>query len=175
MKGAIPLSILGLNFGTHGNRQGILNTTGLNPFSTVGELAGFGEAALTGGGINPGEALLSQTTPLITSGVEYLSGTNLLTGGPKPREGGPFVAIPFDITGKISQFKAAQQLLSPKTETNAKGKSLLYAHDDSSQIFGLLGIPLRSVDPGAAAGVASRQDPKKKKGKSSPFATAQGG
>lgn len=175
MKGAIPLSILGLNFGTHGGRKGILNTTGLNPFSTVGELAGFGEAALTGGGINPGEALLSQTTPLITSGVEYLSGTNLLTGGPKPRQGGPFIGVPLDIVDKISQVKAAKQLLSPKTETNAKGKTRLYEGDDSSQLSGLLGIPLRSVDTGAAAGVASRQNPKKKKGKSSPFAIAQGG
>jgi hypothetical protein len=173
MEGAVPLSLLGINFGTHGNRLGILNTTGLNPFSTTAELSGFAEAALTGRGINPGEALLSQTTPLITSGVEYLSGTSLLTGNPKKREGNPLFGISGGIVDNISQVKTIKQLLSPKTELTSKGKVKLYAADDSSQLTGLLGIPLRSVDPGAAAGTEARQHPERKKKSKSPF--TQGG
>lgn len=167
LRGAIPL-------GGDGKRADVLLTHSLNPFATIGELAGMTEAALTGGGPRPGAALLGQTHPFITGGYEWASGTSLLTGAPKPRRGGVVTSVLGNTAESLPQVRLVEALLQEDTTKTPGGGEALYAKDDRSPITSLLGVPLRDVSLARAAEMAAqegkpRRRRRKRRKKQNPF------
>lgn len=150
LTGAIPGGLLpGLGGKKHG-RSGILMTNYLNPFATIGDLAGTAESVSTGGGVNPGEAIANQINPFATGAIQFMTGQNLLTGATMPRKigltHGLLGSIGSDIgqalppTRLIKMFGNNGETTSPKT-----GKDLLFKKDHQSVISSLLGFPTRSM------------------------------
>lgn len=166
LKGAIPLSVLGLG---GSGRANVLSTQGLNPFATLGDLAGAAEAATTGGGLNPGESLLGQTFPFISGTAEWALRKNLLTGGDIKNPGPLPTFLAEQVGGQIPVEKAIRALVSPQSHVTSKGNQTLYKKSATETLSALLGVPIKQVSLDAANGLAATQGGKKKP--KSPFAT----
>ena len=160
LQGALPLSMIGLGKNS-GDRTSVLMTQSLNPFATIGELAGLGQTITAGHTPQTGEALFSQVNPLLTGAIEYGTGTSLLTGSPKPRHGGLVTSIGSNLVQGFPEVRMAQGLLATPTTLTPKGKQKLYAVDHRSGVSSFLGVPVRNVSKSAANAMAAKEQGKK--------------
>jgi hypothetical protein len=160
LKGAIPLSVLGIG---SGSRTNVLSTQGLNPFATLGDIAEGGQALATGGGLHPGESTLGQLFPAIPAAVEWATKKSLLTGQDLKTTGPPLAFIAKRIEEQIPEVKVMGSLVAPQSNVTPKGNPTLYAKSSTESLSSLLGIPIKQIDKSAANAVAAKQDPKKKK------------
>jgi len=102
LRGVVPIGSGGPVPGSKGRRP-ILTTGGLNPYATLGELAGFAEG-VAGGRLIPSETL-SPVNPLITGGLGALMGVDPKTGARIEKRVG--VPLPFDIA--LNQIQGLPQ------------------------------------------------------------------
>lgn len=163
---AIPLSMLGLGQ-AGGGRADVLTTWSLNPFATVGDLAGFAQGLTVGGGPRAGSEVLQQANPLLTGFIEWATGRSILTGGPKPSHGGAFSSVLANLGAGLPFVRLIQAGVTPDATAGPSGKDFLYAKDDRSPLTSLFGIPLRDVSLDTAHALRQRDDeerePKRKK------------
>lgn len=174
LKGVVPLggpdqSVLGVP-GSKGRRP-ILTTTGLNPYATLGELAGFAEGA-AGGRLVPAETL-SPVNPLLVGTANMLAGVDLKTG--RKIGARPGVPLPLDIALEqfqgLPQARLAAQALpeqgfgwdqirkligekQPSTYKRANSKKIeqaLYSKSWQEIAAAYLGVPVKQLSPPAAA------------------------
>lgn len=148
--GDIPGFMLSeIPFGKPGKdgRTSMFETSGLNPYSTVSELAG-GLAALTTGHTEekPGDLLLGMTNPVIKGIVEHTMGATG-TGSPARGHGG---VIPSMLTDTANSMKPVQLIrmlagMDGQSKT-AAGNSKLYKADLETLMSSILGAPIRHAD-----------------------------
>jgi hypothetical protein len=157
LRGAIPLSAIGLAEEVASDRADVLLTGSLNPFATVGELAGLAEAFTAGTGPRGLSAALTGANPIITGGVEAVTGRSLLTGAPKPTVGGlPSSVVSSALLGL--PFARLAEAALPAEDTGAR----LYRPDRRGPTTSFLGIPLRDVNLETAAEIAAKEKKTKK-------------
>lgn len=161
LQGALPLSLLG-GHASSGDRANVLLTQSLNPFATVGELAGLGQTLTAGHTPSTGEALFSQVNPLLTGTVEYGTGQSLLTGAPISRKGGLVTSIGSNLGGSFPEVSIVKGLLAQPTTTTKTGKEKLYAVDHTAPVTSFLGVPIRNVSKSAANQMADKEQGIKK-------------
>lgn len=155
MKGALPLSMLGLG-SSAGERVNVLTTTSLNPFSTIGELASTAQALTAGHSPDASSDLFSQVNPFLTGLASYATGTGI--GGTQiTKHGGAIPSVLFDTLQGIPEYKIAQGLTTPGTTLTKTGKEKLLATGPSAAATSFLGVPIRSVGKQAAAKAADQE------------------
>lgn len=149
------------------NRILSLSTQGMNPYSTIGELATGAAAFLPGeqeGQKTLGEGIGPLMNPFLTAGIEEITGTSLLTGQPRySREGsqtdafldqiGPLGRMLASPVAKLPHVTLAESIFDPpeyKTET-------LYAKTPQEYLLALMGVPFKWVNPDAAQRLARQQ------------------
>lgn len=138
-------------------RHNVLLTTSLNPFATIGDLAGAGEALVTGGGVKPGASVLSQVNPIISGTAQFLTGQDPLTGARADHTGGLVTDVASQLAESVPFVRLFQESKGGEREISAKGNPLLYRHGPIEQITSLFGVPLRSVDLMTAGDLALQE------------------
>ena len=167
LRGALPLELLG--FEGAGGRADVLLTHSLNPFATVGELADMAQAFTVGEGPRGLSAALAGANPILTGGIESVTGRSILTGAPKPTVGGLPASILAGMLEGLPQVKLTQALTTEDTTVTPSGEEFLYGRDDRSPVSSLFGIPLRDVSLQRAHALREQQDGKRKRRSASPF------
>lgn len=156
LQNSLPLNMLGIG-PKAGDRADVLLTHSLNPFGTVGELAGLTQAVTVGGNKQMGSDLFSQINPLATDAIQYGTGTSLLTGAPMPRHGGLVTSILANLGTNLPEAQMVKAALTKPTTLTPKGKEKLYAVDHRSSISSFLGVPVRNVSKSAANAMADKE------------------
>ena len=150
LSGALPLKELGLSGGS-GGRVNALVAPSLNPWGTLGEIAGLAQAATVGGDKQTGSDLFSQLNPLLTAGIQYGTGTSLLTGAPVKRNGGLLTSVLSQIGQGFPESKVVASAVNPPVTQTASGKPKLYSQNELAAISNFLGVPIKQISPQAAA------------------------
>lgn len=170
LKGAIPVGnhtggILGFLLGvTAGSRTRILTTQGLNPYSTVPDIAEAAASLVGVGDKKLGETVGSQISPFLGGAAESLSGTSLLSGAPiEHRRGGMVGDIIGDVGENTPQFRLLESLLNGGTQSKDPKNPRLFTSDSRQQLSGFLGAPLKDLSPIAAQKLYDRQHGIKKR------------
>lgn len=161
LKGAIPLPG---SFGpSQPGRKSIMTTQGLNPYSTIPDLADT-VGSLVGLGHRPAsEAVGSLVGPIPTIGIEALTGTRF-SGAPIPDKGmGPVGNALRDMVVNLppAQLLAAATGNLPSSDTlnkrtGERGQKL-YQKDWESVVSSWLGFPNRKLSPAAAQKLADAE------------------
>jgi hypothetical protein len=150
--GALPLKELGLSGDAGQGRTAAMVAPSLNPWGTLGDLAGLGQALTVGGNNEMGSDVFGQINPLVSSAIEYGTGKSLLTGAPVARHGGLFSSIAANLGQGFPETKVVSALTSPPSANVTKaGKPKLYAANQESAITNFLGVPIKAINPSAAA------------------------
>lgn len=158
LKGVLALG------GGHGGRQNILTTQGLNPYSSLPDVADTIGALVGAGHANAGSVLSGQVNPLITAAIESATGQSLLSGAKlKQGPGGimgnvaknTFAGLPLPTL--INTLVNGEAKPKPNARTGAV-KPFLYQKDAISQLLASLGVPIKHVDTGAASALADKQN-----------------
>lgn len=164
LEGLLPLGGTG-----HDGRVPVLNTQGLNPYSTVPDIAGAVSSLLAHGKLNPGETIGGQINPLLSGLVEQLSGTKMGSTQPIATHGGLIPSIVTNAAESIPYAKLIASLTGhgQGSTYTSKGKTQphLYAGDPSQFISQVLGAPVKRLSTSAAARLAKAEQPKVKKKK----------
>ncbi len=165
-----PLGVIDAIMGQNGTRMNALMGQGLNPYASVADLTKTVGSILPGGSgqIRVGESLGGQLNPLIRSAAEELSGTSLVSGGPRGTSKldafGPIAGIYLNAFGGTPQFNILQAALGMEGNSmTKKGNPTLYSKNLQAQVSGWLGLPLRQVDIPTANKLAQVTDGKKHK------------
>lgn len=161
LKGAIPLSFA---FGpSEPGRKSILTTQGLNPYSTIPDLASTLGSFVGIGSTPASEAVGSLIGPIPTVGVESVTGQRF-SGAPIPDKGlGPIGNAVEDLLVNLPPSQlvaAATDHLPPSTtidKRTGKPRQKLYQKDWESIVSSWLGFPTRKMSPDAAANEAATQ------------------
>lgn len=148
--GDIPEFMLGqipIHFNVGGGRTALLDTTGLNPYSTIPDIAGLAQALSTGHTEDkPGDTILSTVNPLIKGLVEQTMGSSA-TGAPAHSHGG---VIPSALTDIFNSMRPVQLVRSAvgmnPPSTSASGTPRLYKSDINTILSTLAGFPVRQAD-----------------------------
>lgn len=150
-------------------RISALATTGLNPYSTVPDVAQSLAALVTKGNVSPGETIGGQLNPIISGLVEQLSGTRMGSTQPIATHGGVIPSIAVNTAEGIPYAKLISSLIGsgqPSTYTSrGKTEQHLYQGDPSETWSQLLGFPRKRVSPAAAERLYKQQQPKAKSSK----------
>lgn len=163
MIGSIPL-------GFHVNgRTALLNTQGMNPYSTVPDLASFAQALTTGGTEDSaGDTILGTVNPVIKGLVEHTMGVKA-TGAPVTNHGGVIPSTLVDIFNSLRpvQVGRAAAGLNPPPGKSPK----LYHTDINTILSALVGAPIQEADLGRAVQLQKQienngKKPKKQRGAS---------
>lgn len=170
LQGAIPLSMLGIG-SNQGDRTGAILTSSLNPFATLGELAGVGQSIAVGHNKNAGSDIFGQVNPLLTGAAGAVTGTNLLTGAPQTSQGGIPTSVFADLFSNFPEYKIAKGVIQPPVTTTKSGKPKMFATNATSGISSFLGVPVRDISKSATAAAARKEQglKKPKKNKHNPF------
>lgn len=160
MRGALPLSLLGLH-SDHPGRTGILSTQGMNPYATLPDAADALGALVGHGSAAGGESIGGSLNPLLTGGAEALTGRSSLTGAPI-HSAVPRILRPYAGTVEnLPQWKllktAIEGAQKPKVPKRGKAKPFLYEKDLKQYLSQVLGIPVEQYSHEAAASMAKRQ------------------
>jgi hypothetical protein len=165
LKGAIPLEMLGLD--SEEGRNSILTTASLNPWATVGEIVNLGQA-LSVGGNRPSDALIG-VHPFITGGIEFVTGRSVLSGAPKPTDGGLVFSVAKNAVMGFPGLQLADELMSEDTDTTETGNPLLFNRNEKTAISRFLGVPIRGTDPAVAARMKAAQNAGKEPKTKNPY------
>jgi hypothetical protein len=161
LKGALPLSLLGLH-ADHPGRQALLSTTGLNPYATLPDAADAVGAILGHPSTGGGESIGGQLNPLVNSAVEVLTGRSTLTGAPI-HSSVPALLRPYtDLVGNLPQWKLIKAAMegAPHPKPNKRtGKTnpFLFEKNFGQYLSQLLGVPVDQMSPASAKSMAKRQ------------------
>lgn len=159
--GDVPLGKLGKDA-----RIPALATTGLNPYSTVPDVANALSALVTKGNLSPGETVGGQLNPLVAGLAEQLSGTRLGSTQPIPTHGGLLPSILVNAAEGLPYAKLISDLAGNGTGSTytSKGKTEqhLYSGDLSEIVSQLLGGPRKKISPTAAQRLYDQEYPKPK-------------
>lgn len=137
----VPLSLLGVK------SNALLDTRGLNPYSSVGDLVGAGIGATVGKAAGqefaPSEDLTSQLNPMVTGLIEGATGTSMLTGKAIDTHGGPYTTAIVNMINSLPEVKAArlEGFGAPQ-----KKNPPLYADTLSRIISRYVGVPLQEAN-----------------------------
>jgi len=144
-----------------------LNTSGLNPYASYGDVLESLISLMPGGEpgqIQVGESLGTMLNPFVQAGVEELTGASLLTGEPINRtEYGPVDKLmnflgPVGRTAAAPAFKLPQATLLESIAYPPEYKSdTLYAKTPEEYFLALMGFPIKWVDPDRAKQLARQQ------------------
>lgn len=171
MMSVIPAKLLwgplGAIIGKEPGRLGGLNAYGLNPYSSVADITGMGEALLGQGKFRVGDSLGGQLNPFIQQAAQMMSGTNLQTGAPiKVGAGGPLVQTYLGAFGNIPQVTLLKNLLGYEdSSVTAAGNPTLYKKGTEATLSGLLGAPVKQINVDTAHALYQLQNPGPKKGR----------
>ncbi|HJS93746.1 MAG TPA: hypothetical protein VJ741_05745 [Solirubrobacteraceae bacterium] len=164
--GDIPL---GKASGPQG-RISALATTGLNPYSTVPDVANAIAALGLKEPLSPGETIGGQLNPLAAGLIEQLSGERLGSTQPIPMHGGVLPSILVNTGESLPYARLISSLVGKgqgSTYTSqGKTEQHLYEGSPSELVSQLLGFPRKRVSPSAAERLFTQQQPKAKKRKS---------
>jgi hypothetical protein len=166
LKGLVPLAGHGKD-----GRTNVLSTTGLNPYSTLPDIADTLGALVGAGNAQPGEALASQLNPLITGLIESATGQSLLSGAKLPhRPGGVIGQTVSNVTEGLPLVKLIETALGGESQPHANkstGKTtpFLYRKDLVTQLLANLGVPLKELDTTQAHALAAKRSGVKKRRK----------
>lgn len=148
--GDIPEFMLGqlpIHIGGQDGRTSLLDTTGLNPYSTIPDLAGLAQALTTGHTEdNPADTILSTVNPLIKGLVEQTMGSKA-TGSPAPSHGGVLPSALTDLFNSMRPVQLARAAagMNPPS-TTPSGSPRLYKSDINTILSTLAGFPVREAD-----------------------------
>lgn len=157
LKGSIPLSLLGLHV-DHPSRIATLQANGLNPYSTLPDLANSLTRLVSSKGGSAGETVGSQINPFLESAIEQISGSNPLSGTPAKKEPGGVLGGTFLGTmGNLSQANVLKSLLGGTPQPKNPNHPFLYEKNPMQYLSALLGIPIKQVNPAAAAKLAKQE------------------
>jgi hypothetical protein len=165
MRTNLPLSALGIA----SNKT--LETIGLNPYSSIADLAGAGLGLTLGSKLGPNfapsEDTAGQLSPLITGLIQGLTGKSILTDKAISTYGGPISTAAVNVFNNLPQVKLARlALFGAPQKTNAP----LYADTFERLLSKYGGIPIQQPNLGAAAAIEAKIEKaaagtsKKKKG-----------
>lgn len=179
MKGALPLSLLGLD-GKDG-RTPILAPSGLNPYNTAGDLAKLATSLTTDPSATAAAEAGGNLSPVLSGLIEAISGKKIGTDAPISRHGGIVPSILGNMAESTSYGTLLKTILSgtpqPKvtagTATHPFGSSKPFLYDKSkaSTIEGLFGLPIKQASLARAKEMADAEtgQHKKKRTNSNPF------
>lgn len=174
VEGVMPLSMIGLAKaplgigGTQGPDQtGVVSTRGLNPYATMGDLAGLVQSLTVGGTPNPGENITSGINPVITHAIERIAGKRLGTNVPLTTKGSFVGNVVKDTFQDVPEIKIPMTLLggTPKPKPNKRTGEVtpfLYSKDPKTQVASLLGIPIKEMNVKRANALAVEEQTGKK-------------
>lgn len=165
LKGVIAL-------GGHGDHKRVLTTQGLNPYSSIPDVADLA-GQLVGAGHGGSDVLAGQINPIITGAIESATGQSLLSGAKLPkRPGGVIGQTVANVVEGTPIPKLVETLVNgeakPKpNKTTGKTKPFLYRKDIRSQIAALLGVPVKDLNQQTASALADKAHGTHKKRRSS--------
>lgn len=169
LAGALPLQMLGIKGLQSPGRISTLVAPSLNPWGTLGDIAGLAQATTVGGDKQTGGDLFSQLNPLATAAIEYGTGKSLLTGAPVKRTGGLLTSVLAQLGQGFPETKVVAGAVNPPVTQTKSGKPKLYSQNELSAISNFLGVPIKQISPPAAAaqykkeaGITSATSRKKK-------------
>lgn len=154
MVGAIPLPF---KVPGEGNRATLLNTQGMNPYSSVPDLVGLAQALTTGHTQDSaGDTVLGTVNPLIKGLVEHTMGQKA-TGAPVTSHGGVIPSALVDIFNSLRPVQIGRSVagMSPPTSTKS-GTPRLYKTDINTILSALVGTPIQEADLSHAAQLAAQ-------------------
>lgn len=168
MVGSIPFPV---SFPGEGGRTSVLNTTGLNPYSTVPDIAALAQAITTGHTEDkPADTILSTVNPLISNIIQQTMGTKA-TGAPVTQSyGGVLPSALVDIFNSLPPVDMARQVSGLNTP-GPGAKSPLYRKDWHTLLSSRAGFPIQEVDLAHAKQLAKQiaNGGKKPKKSGSPY------
>lgn len=174
LKGSIPMSLLGMK--SSGGRIPTMTTSGINPLATVPEVLDFARALVSSDPhLKPGAAIASQINPILSGTIQHLTGTSLSTGARLQGHRGGLIGDVLASTGEgLPWGTFAKYALqgNPKPKVNAQNgstKPFLFEKNKKTVLEGILGFPLKQMDPAAAESLYNK-DNHKKKGRKSAWA-----
>lgn len=151
-----------------GGRARVMSTTGLNPYSSLPDVADAAGALVGVGHGGAGEALASQLNPFITGLIEQTTGQSLLSGAKLPPHGGGILGgTATNVAEALPHVKLLQTLLGGESQPKPNARTgkvtnFLYRKDARTQIAALLGIPVKELDTARAAAMADKANGVKK-------------
>jgi hypothetical protein len=164
MEGVVPLSMLGLGKGK------VLGTHGMNPYSTVGDIAGLVRGLTVGGSDHAGSDIASGVNPFLVSAMEHITGHRVGTDVPISTKGGLVPSTLADVLSKVSEMRLATTLVTGEQQPHPNARTgkvtpFLYRKDAKSQALGLLGLPVKEVNTSRAHELANKEQGVKKRKK----------
>jgi hypothetical protein len=144
MLGQIPI---GLHVPGQGSRTALFDTTGLNPYSTIPDLASLAQALTTGNTEDkPGDTILSTVNPVIKGLIEHTMGTSA-TGAPETSHGGVIPSTLTDVVNSMRPIQLIRSALGDTTPSTTKsGTPRLYKSDINTILSTAAGAPIRLAD-----------------------------
>lgn len=142
MLGGVPVPLPG-----SGGRTALLNTQGLNPYSTVPDLTELAQGLITGHTSDkPGDTILGTVNPVLQGLIQQTMGTTA-TGAPVQTHGGVIPSTLVDIFNSVRPVQLVRQLVGAgKPDTTKSGKPTLYKSDINSIVSAFAGVPIQQAD-----------------------------
>lgn len=170
MLGSIPLP---LRIPGENGRQTLLSTTGLNPYSSVADLASAAQALSVGHTLEPpGDSLLSTVNPVIKGLIQQTMGSSAV-GAPVQSHGGILPSMLVDVFNSMRPVQIARTAAGYGVPDRSKtGKPRLFKTDINTLLSSLLGVPIQEVDLARAHALQQQIEnggKKKKKGRGFSF------
>lgn len=128
-------------------RTQLLNTTGLNPYSSVPDLVGLAQALTTGHTEDkPGDTILGTMNPVIKAFVQQTMGQTA-TGAPVQPHGGVIPSMLTDIFNSLRPVQGIREAVGAGPPSTSKsGTPRLYKSDLHSILSTIAGFPLQQAD-----------------------------
>ena len=128
-------------------RTQLLNTTGLNPYSSVPDLVGLAQALTTGHTEDkPGDTILGTVNPVIKAFVQQTMGQTA-TGAPVQPHGGVIPSMLTDIFNSLRPVQGIREAVGAGPPSTSKsGTPRLYKSDLHSILSTIAGFPLQQAD-----------------------------
>lgn len=140
------------------DRVKVLNTTGLNPYSTIPQVTDAAGAVLGVPGARPGEDVSALSNPVVTGAVEWATGTSLLTGAPIKRQPGGLAGnVGRTLTEQTPGVALIKSAINGPRQPKP-GQTLLYKGDTKQYLSSFLGFPQREVSLSKASEIYNRQE-----------------
>lgn len=156
-------------------RTQLLNTTGLNPYSSVPDLVDLAQALTTGHTEDkPGDTILGTVNPVIKAFVQQTMGQTA-TGAPVQPHGGVIPSMLTDIFNSLRPVQGVREAVGAGPPSSSKsGTPRLYKSDLHSILSTIAGFPLQQADIAHAQALQKKIETqgKKKSKKSSGFTYA---
>jgi hypothetical protein len=139
LKGAVPI-------GTGGGSVKVLNLTSTNPLGTVGDVARVLEALAVAKPGAAGTVVGSTLNPFVQSGIQWLTGKNLFTGGDmRPGLVGGLPGVVEQVVRGLPQEKLLEQAAQGTTPSPLYGQ-----RTPLDVLLAQLGVPLKNVNAARA-------------------------